>query len=155
LSEIRYNLQIITTYNRDHDVQTNGLKLSMLQLLRPGAHWRHKAGQGDAAQETMRGETAPSAARTLKTQGRAEQGAEMWEKIARRFEERWQFPHCIGALDGKHITITKPAKSGSSFFNYKQTFPVVLMAIVDADYKFVTIDVGSMGRFSDGSIFSS
>ena len=29
------------------------------------------------------------------------------------------------------------------------------MAAVDADYKFITIDVGSMGRFSDGSIFSS
>jgi hypothetical protein len=80
---------------------------------------------------------------------------EMWEKIARRFVERWQFPHCIGALDGKHITIKKPAKSGSSLFKYKQTFSVVLMATVNAEYKFVTIDVGSMGRFSDGNIFSS
>jgi hypothetical protein len=51
--------------------------------------------------------------------------------------------------------IKKPAKSGSLFFNYKQTFSVVLMATVDADYKFVTIDVGSMGRSSDGNIFSS
>jgi hypothetical protein len=54
------------------------------------------------------------------------------ETIARRFEERWQFPHRIGALDGKHIMIKKPANSGSSFFNYKQTFSVVLMATVDA-----------------------
>jgi len=80
---------------------------------------------------------------------------EMWETIARRFEERWQFPHCIGALDGKHIMIKKPAKRGSSFFIYKQTFCVVPMATVDADYEFITIDVGSKGRFSDGSIFSS
>ena len=29
------------------------------------------------------------------------------------------------------------------------------MASVDADYKFITIDVGSMGGFSDGNIFSS
>ena len=80
---------------------------------------------------------------------------DMWETNARRFEERWQFPHCIGALDGKHIMIKKPAKSGSSFFNYKQTFSVVLMATVDADYKFITIDVGSKGRFNDENIFSS
>ena len=80
---------------------------------------------------------------------------EMWETIAHRVEEQWQFPHCTGALDGKHIMINKPAKSGSSFLNYKQTFSVVLMATVDADYKFITIDVGSMGRFSDGNIFSS
>jgi len=72
---------------------------------------------------------------------------------ARRFEERWQFPHSIGALVGKHIMIKKPAKSGSSFFNYKQTFSVVLMATIEADYKFINIDVGSMGRFSDGGIF--
>jgi len=67
---------------------------------------------------------------------------EMWETIARRFDERWQFPHCNGAQDGKHIMIKKPAKSGSSFFSYKQTFTVVLMATVTAAYKFITIDVG-------------
>jgi hypothetical protein len=47
----------------------------------------------------------------------------------------------------------KTAKSGFSFFNYKQTLSVVLMATVNADCKFITIDVGSMGRFSDGNIF--
>lgn len=46
---------------------------------------------------------------------------EMWNMIACRFEEQWQFPHCIGALSKKHIMIKKPAKSGSSFFSYKQT----------------------------------
>ena len=50
--------------------------------------------------------------------------------------------------------IKKPEKSGSSFFNYEQTFSVVLMATVDTGYKFNTIDVGSKGRFSDGNIFS-
>jgi len=60
-----------------------------------------------------------------------------------------------GVLDAKHIMIKKPATSGSSFFSYKQTSSVVLMATVDADYNFITTDVGSMGRFSDGNIFSS
>lgn len=30
---------------------------------------------------------------------------EEWSNIATRFEERLNFPHCIGALDGKHINI--------------------------------------------------
>lgn len=80
---------------------------------------------------------------------------EMWMSIASDFESRWNFPHCLGAIDGKHVVIKKPNKSGSSFFNYKHDFSVVLMAAVDALYKFTFIDVGSMGRFSDGSIFSS
>lgn len=76
-----------------------------------------------------------------------------WESIARDFEQRWNFPPCIGAIDGKYIIITNPARSGSSYFNYKHTFSVVLLATVDANYKFISIDVGSMGRFSDGNIF--
>lgn len=80
---------------------------------------------------------------------------ETWQSVATRFEQRWQFPHCVGAIDGKHVLIKKPSKSGSSYFNYKHTFSIVLMATVDADYKFITVDIGSMGRFSDGNIFAS
>lgn len=78
-----------------------------------------------------------------------------WESIALGFEEKWQFPHCIGAIDGKHVTIQKPLNSGSSYYNYKNHFSIVLMSIVDSQYRFVFIDVGSMGRFSDGHIFST
>lgn len=80
---------------------------------------------------------------------------EMWMSIASDFELRWHFPHCLGAVDGKHILIKKPNNTGSSYFNYKHNFSVVLMAAVDAKYRFTFIDVGSMGRFSDGNIFSS
>ncbi|XP_024083021.1 protein ALP1-like [Cimex lectularius] len=78
---------------------------------------------------------------------------EMWEHVSLDFERKWQFYNCVGAIDGKHICIRKPIHSGSSFHNYKQYFSVVLMASVDAHYRFTTIDVGSMGRFSDGNIF--
>jgi len=51
--------------------------------------------------------------------------------------------------------IKKPPKSGTSFFNYKQTRSLVLMALVDANYKFISVDVGSMGRYNDANIFAS
>ncbi|ERL91883.1 hypothetical protein D910_09207 [Dendroctonus ponderosae] len=78
-----------------------------------------------------------------------------WESVASRFEQRWQFPHCVGAIDGKHIVIKKTDQSGSSNFNYKHTFSVVSLETVEADYKSTTVDVGAMERFSDGSLFSS
>ncbi|XP_046684544.1 uncharacterized protein LOC124370299 [Homalodisca vitripennis] len=81
--------------------------------------------------------------------------SETWLSIASDFNSRWNFLHCVGAIDGKHIVIKKPNKSGSSYYNYKHTFSIVLMAAVDATSKFTFIDVGSMGRFSDGNIFSS
>lgn len=78
---------------------------------------------------------------------------EKWRKVADRFLELWNIPNCIGAIDGKHFKIKCPPKSGSAFYNYKQYFSVVLMACVDADGLFLTIDVGDYGRNSDGRVF--
>ncbi|XP_050297897.1 uncharacterized protein LOC126750304 [Anthonomus grandis grandis] len=79
---------------------------------------------------------------------------ESWKAYELEFRERWQFPKCVGAIDGKHVVIKAPPNSGSSFFNYKKTFSVVLMAIASANYQLIAVDIGSSGRFSDGGIFA-
>ncbi|KAJ8969855.1 hypothetical protein NQ317_005149 [Molorchus minor] len=69
---------------------------------------------------------------------------EMWLKNAERFKQ-----------NGKHIiNIQCPVKAGSLYYNYKEQHPVVLLALVDADYKFIAVEVGSYGRNSDGGIFN-
>ncbi|XP_054588663.2 uncharacterized protein [Nothobranchius furzeri] len=77
-----------------------------------------------------------------------------WKVIAKDFEDKWHFPHCIGAIDGKHIFIQPPANSGSTFYNYKSRFSIILMAVVDANYRFVYASAGTQGRASDAGVFA-
>nr|XP_022906141.1 protein ANTAGONIST OF LIKE HETEROCHROMATIN PROTEIN 1-like [Onthophagus taurus] len=76
-----------------------------------------------------------------------------WNEVAEGFKKNAQFPNCIGAVDGKHIKVKSPEHSGSLYFNYKHFFSIVLLAICDADYKFIYIDVGAYGKCSDSYIF--
>ncbi|XP_046687152.1 putative nuclease HARBI1, partial [Homalodisca vitripennis] len=42
-----------------------------------------------------------------------------WMNIAVDFKKYWQVENCVGAIDGKHIAIRQPPKSGSYYYNYK------------------------------------
>ncbi|GFV81209.1 uncharacterized protein TNCV_4772371 [Trichonephila clavipes] len=76
-----------------------------------------------------------------------------FQKIAQQYSTKWNFPNCIGAIDGKHARIKAPKNSGSLFYNYKDYHSMVMLAVVDADCKFTAVDVGSYGREGDAGIF--
>ncbi|KAL7296896.1 hypothetical protein TKK_0010286 [Trichogramma kaykai] len=78
-----------------------------------------------------------------------------FKRIAEEFLEKWKIPNCIGALDGKHIRIKKTANSGSLYYNYKKYFSSVLQAVVDANTRFITIDICKYGSLSNGGIFNA
>lgn len=79
---------------------------------------------------------------------------EEWKNIASDFYNKWNFPNCIGCIDGKHIRMKCPKKTGSTYFNYKGYFSIVLQGVADAKYKFIAVEVGGYGRQSDGGTFS-
>jgi len=67
--------------------------------------------------------------------------------------EKWNFPRCVRAVDGKHVMIQAPPNSGSEFYNYKGFNSIVLLAVADFDYKFILVDISCNGRHNDSSIF--
>ena len=74
-------------------------------------------------------------------------------KVATKFEDLWKFPNYIGALDGKHIALFQSFSGGSNYYNYKGFHGIVLMALVDANYKFLYVDIGCQGRLSDEAVY--
>ncbi|XP_065652846.1 uncharacterized protein LOC136080161 [Hydra vulgaris] len=78
-----------------------------------------------------------------------------WKTIAKEFENMRNFPHAIGAIDGKHIVMQALHYSGSEYFNYKKTHCIVLLAVCNDKYEFTMVDIGDSGRQSDGSVFNN
>ncbi|GFY46006.1 protein ALP1-like [Trichonephila inaurata madagascariensis] len=76
-----------------------------------------------------------------------------WKMVAEEFWAKWNFPLCLGAMDGKHIRIKPPPHSGATYRNYKGFFSIVLLVVVDANLKFLYVDVGTNGRVSDGGVW--
>ena len=84
------------------------------------------------------------------------QTEEEWYEIADGFAHRWNFPNCLGATDGKHINMFCPPNGGSTYFNYKgHHIIVLLMAVVDSNYKIIMVDIGDCGRHIDGSAYNN
>ena len=78
-----------------------------------------------------------------------------WKKVACDFERKWNFPNCLGSIDGKHVVMQAPARLVSSFFNYKKFHSIVLLAVVNSNYEFIMVDIGDSGRQSDGGAFAA
>ncbi|XP_076235096.1 uncharacterized protein LOC143179668 [Calliopsis andreniformis] len=81
--------------------------------------------------------------------------SEAWHNVTIDFENKWNFPKCIGTIDGKHIILQAPINSGIEYYNYKGSYSIILLGIADANYFFLYINVGCQGRIFDGGVWKN
>ncbi|CAJ0600619.1 unnamed protein product [Cylicocyclus nassatus] len=77
------------------------------------------------------------------------------EKAAAKTEELYDYPRAVGFLDGRHVAIKKPNGCADDYLNYKNLQSIVLLAICDAEYRFLLFDVGIPGSRGDTSAFKN
>lgn len=71
-----------------------------------------------------------------------------------RFKQKFGIPWVIGVVDGSHIPICRKYRGDNDrYYNRKGFMSIILSAIVDADGRFVSIDVGEKGARHDSYVY--
>ena len=80
--------------------------------------------------------------------------SEDWKQIEEKFRSRWNVSHALGPLDRKLFALKKPKKSGSEILQLQGLLFPGQLALVNTDYRFLWVDVGSSGSSSDAQIIN-
>ena len=78
-----------------------------------------------------------------------------WRRVSQEFYLKWNYPNCIGAIDGKRVVVQKPDGAGSLYYDYKGHHSILLLAVIDASYRFIYLHVGTPGRGNDAGAWDS
>ena len=75
-----------------------------------------------------------------------------------QMEDKWQFPSAFGGVDGCHIPMKCPSggnEARKEYYNFKNSYSIVMMGIAGADYKFLWTSVGLPGNSNDACTFQA
>ena len=76
-----------------------------------------------------------------------------FQRIVNGFQRKWNFPQCLGAIDGTHIPIKAPLIHHSDYYNRKSFHSVILQGVCDSQCCFTDVFAGWPGRAHDSRVF--
>ena len=68
------------------------------------------------------------------------------------------FPYAFAAIDGSHLPIKCPSgrqEAMKQYYNFKKFYSVVLLGLVDANYRFIWASLRAPGNTHDSTYFQS
>lgn len=74
-------------------------------------------------------------------------------RVCEDFHRKQGISNVLGAIDGSHIRIEKPATNARDYCNRKKFFSINLQAVVDANMRFTNIYCGEPGSLHDARVF--
>lgn len=83
---------------------------------------------------------------------------EEFKKKMMDMEKLWQFPCCWSAIDCCHIPVKCPLgdlQSCKEYYNFKNFYSIVMMGMVDLNYRFVWGTCGFLGSSHNDVILQS
>ena len=75
--------------------------------------------------------------------------------VIANYKEKWGFPMCAGVIDGTHIPVSTPQQNHASYIKRKSYHSIVMEALVDSNYIFRDIVVGTLGSVHSARVFSN
>ena len=75
-----------------------------------------------------------------------------------QMEDKWQFPSAFGGVDGCHIPMKCPSggnKARKEYYNFKNSYSIVMMGVAGADNKFLWTSVELPGSSNDACTFQA
>jgi DDE superfamily endonuclease len=76
-------------------------------------------------------------------------------EVIKRFERKYKFPNCCGAIDCTHILITTPTiDCCKCYYDRNSNMSVILQAVVDSSCRFIDVHAGRPGCTNDARVFS-
>ena len=76
-----------------------------------------------------------------------------FKRIINGFQRKWNFPQCLGAIDGTHIPIKAPLVHHADYYNRKCFHSVILQGVCGSQCCFTDVFAGWPGRAHDSRVF--